>query len=118
MLELSPNLAFGYWRRGHALTFSGHPRVGLQDIHTSLRLDPRGSYLAHRLANAAIAFYFLRSYKDAVDAADEAVRAFPEFTPAYRFRAAALGQLNRAEEAAAALKKAMAIAPAAFDLLV
>ena len=36
----------------------------------------------------------------------------------YRFRAAALGQLGRTEEAKMALEKAIAVAPAAFDMYV
>jgi adenylate cyclase len=46
------------------------------------------------------------------------IRAFPEWPQSYRFRAAALGQLGRTEEAKAALEEAIAIAPAAFDVYV
>jgi adenylate cyclase len=117
-LALSPNLATGYWQRGNTLIFAGQPEKGLTDLRTSLRLDPRGSNLALRLFHFAIGCYFSRAYEDAVAAANNAVRAFPEWPQSYRFRAAALGQLGRTEEAKLALEKAIVIAPAAFDMYV
>ena len=87
-------------------------------MRTSLRLDPRGSNLALRLFHIAIGCYFSYAYEDAVQATNHVIRAFPEWPHSYRFRAAALGQLDRTEEAQAALEKAIAIAPAAFDLYV
>jgi len=109
-LALSPNLAAGYWQRGNTLIFAGQPEKGLTDLRTSLRLDPRGSNLALRLFHLAIGCYFSRAYEDAVEAANNAIRAFPEWPQSYRFRAAALGQLSRTEEAKVALEKAIAVA--------
>jgi adenylate cyclase len=117
-LALSPNLASGYWRRGAALLFSGRSREGLGDLQASLRLDPRGPNLAHRLTYVAIGYYYSRAYEDAAEAAKDAIQAFPEFPLPYRWLAAALGELGRSEEAKEALKGAIAIAPASFDLFV
>jgi adenylate cyclase len=117
-LALSPNLAVGYWQRGNTLIFAGQPEQGVTDLRTSLRLDPRGPNLALRLFHVAIGCYFSRAYEDAVAAANNAIRAFPEWPQSYRFRAAALGQLGRTEEAKVALEKAIAVAPAAFDMYV
>jgi adenylate cyclase len=117
-LTLSPNLAVGYWQRGNTLIFAGQPEQGVTDLRTSIRLDPRGPNLALRLFHVAIGCYFSRAYEDAVAAANNAIRAFPEWPQSYRFRAAALGQLGRTEEAKVALEKSIAVAPAAFDLYV
>jgi len=117
-LALSPNLALGYWRRGAAMIFSGRPEEGLRDLKTSLRLEPHGSNLAHRLSQVSAGCYFSRAYEDAVEAANQAIRSFPEYPLTYRWLAAALGQLSRVEEAKAALKKAVAVAPAAFEVYV
>jgi len=117
-LELSPNLALGYWRRGAAMIFSGQPREGLRDLQTSLRLEPRGLNLAHRLSQVSAGFYFSRAYEEAVEAANRAIRSFPEYPLTYRWLAAALGKLGRVEEANAALEKAIAVAPAVFDMYV
>jgi adenylate cyclase len=40
-VELSPNLALAYWRRGAALIRSGQPQEGVGDLQTSLRFEPR-----------------------------------------------------------------------------
>jgi adenylate cyclase len=117
-LALSPNLAFGYFRRGAALIFSGRPQEGLRDLQTSLRLEPHGSYLAHRLTQVAVGCYYSRAYDDAVEAAKHAIRSSPEFPQPYRWLTAALGQLGRIEEAKAVLEKAIAVAPASFDFYV
>jgi len=115
-VALSPNLAFGYFRRGAALIFSGRPQEGLRDLQTSLRLEPSGSYLAHRLTQVAVGCYYSRSYEDAVEAAKQAIRSFPEFPQPYRWLTAALGQLGRIEEAKEVLQQAIAVAPASFDV--
>ena len=44
------------------------------------------------------------------------IRSFPDFPPPYRELARALGQLGRIEEAKQALEKALALAPASFDM--
>jgi adenylate cyclase len=111
---LSPNLAAGYFQRGTALIYSGRPQEGLSDLRKSLRLEPRGSNLATSLHHVAIGLYFSRAYDEAVDAAENAVRSFPEYPPSHRWLAAALGQLGSVEAAKKALGKAMAISPAPF----
>jgi adenylate cyclase len=117
-LALSPNLASGYWRRGQALIFSGRPLDGVGDLKTSLRLEPRGVNLAQRLTQMAEGYYFSRAYDEAFEAAKHVIRSFPDFPPPYRTLAGVLGQLGRIEEAKEALKKALALAPAYFEMYV
>ena len=113
-MALSPNLASGYFQRGTALIYSGRPQEGLKDLQTSLRLEPRGSNLAITLHHVVIGLYFSRAYYEAVEAAQDLVRSFPEYPPSYRWLAVAFGQLGCVEQAKEALGKAMAIAPAPF----
>jgi adenylate cyclase len=113
-VALSPNLASGYFQRGTALIHSGRPREGLIDLRMNLKLEPRGSNLATSLHHVAIGLYFSRAYDEAVEAAQDAVRSFPEYPSSYRWLAAALAQLGCVEEAKKALGKAIAIAPAPF----
>lgn len=117
-LQLSPNLAAGFWQRGVTLIFDGRPEQRLTDLRTSLRLEPSGSNLVLRLFHTAIGYYFSGAYENALAAADRTIRAFPEWPQSYRFRAAALGQLERSEDAKAALERAIAIGPEAFDLYI
>jgi adenylate cyclase len=66
----------------------------------------------------ALGLYFQREYEAAIEAANRAIRSYPDFPNTYRWLAAALGQLGRIEEAREALEKAIAIAPASFHMYV
>ena len=46
------------------------------------------------------------------------IRSYPRYPNPYRWLAAALGQAGRIEKARAALEKAIAVAPASFDMFV
>jgi len=117
-LAISPNLALAHGTLGETLIFSGRPKEGLAAVQTSIRLDPHDPKLANRLNNLALGLYFSGDYEAAVEAAKHAARANPAFSLAYRWLAAALGQLGRTAEAKEALEKAIAIAPATFDMYV
>src|SRR5271165_3203933 len=113
-LAISPNLASAHGTLGAALIFSGHPREGLVALERSIRLDPRDPRSAIRLNQVALGLYFSRDYAAAVEAAKHAIRSYPDFPNPYRWLAAALAQLGWIEGAREALKKAVAVAPAAF----
>jgi adenylate cyclase len=115
---MNPNLPLAYSALGAALIFSGRPKEGLAALQTSIRLDPHDPALPSRLSFLALGVYFSREYEAAVEAAKRAVRSNPEFPNSYRWPAAALGQLGRTAEAKEALGKAIAIAPASFEMYV
>jgi adenylate cyclase len=117
-LMISPNLADAHAVRGAILIFSGRWKEGLAALQRSIRLDPREPRLAARLNQIALGHYFAREYEVAVETARRAIRSYPDYPLPYRWLAAALGQLSRNEEAKEALNKAIAIAPAAFDMYV
>jgi adenylate cyclase len=115
-LEMAPNLAGAYGTLGATLIFSGRQKDGLAALQTSIRLDPRDP--SNRVHQIAVGSYFARRYEAAIDAAKRAIRAYPDYPLTYRWLAAALGQLGRIEEAKEALAKAIATAPASFDMYV
>jgi adenylate cyclase len=120
-LALSPNLASAHGVFGATLIFSGHPREGLVALERSIRLDPHAADLAaqgYRLNTLALGHYFCGEYEAAVEAAKRAIRSDPNYPNAYRWLAAALGQLGRSAEAKEALEKAMAVGPVSFDMYV
>jgi len=117
-LATAPNLASAHHMLGAARIFSGRPKEGLAALERSIRLDPRYPRSAARLHQVAIGLYFCRDYEAAIEAAKRTIRAYPEFPNTYRWLAAALGQTGRIEEAKEALAKAIALAPAAFDMYV
>jgi tetratricopeptide (TPR) repeat protein len=99
-------------------SFSGRPKEGVAALQRSIRLDPHHPRSRHRLYQVALGLYFCREYEAAVEAAKLAIRSYPAVPNSYRWLAAALGQLGRTVEANEALDKAVAIAPAAFDMYV
>jgi adenylate cyclase len=120
-LALNPNLASAHGVFGATLIFSGHPREGLVALERSIRLDPHAADLAaqgYRLNTLALGHYFCGEYEAAVEAAKRAIRSDPNYPNAYRWLAAALGQLGRSAEAKEALEKAMAVGPVSFDMYV
>ena len=84
----------------------------------SLKLEPLGASLAQRLTQVAVSHYFSSAYEETVEAAKQAIRLFPDFPPPRPYLAAALGQLDRTEEATAALTQAVVIAAHWFDMYV
>jgi adenylate cyclase len=117
-LTISPNLADAHAVRAAILIFSGQQKEGVAALDRSIRLDPRDPRSANRLNQIALGLYFSREYSAAVEAANRAIRSYPDFPNTYRWLAAALGQIGRTEEAKEALQKAIAIAPAAFEMYV
>jgi adenylate cyclase len=117
-LTISPNLADAHAVRAAILIFSGQQKEGVAALDRSIRLDPRDPRSANRLNQIALGLYFSREYSAAVEAANRAIRSYPDFPNTYRWLAAALGQIGRTEEAKEALQKAIAIAPAAFAMYV
>jgi len=117
-LATTPNLADAHHMLGATLIFSGRPKEGLSALERSIRLDPRDPRSAGRSHQVAIGLYFCRDYEAAIEAAKRTIRAYPEFPNTYRWLAAALGQTGGIEEAKEALEKAIALAPAAFDMYV
>jgi adenylate cyclase len=115
---IAPNLARAHGAMATALIFSGRPREGLASLDTCIRLDPRDPTFAARMNHKTLGLYFCREYLSASEAAQETIRFYPENPVIYRWLAASLGQLGRAREAKAALQKAIAIAPASFDMYV
>jgi adenylate cyclase len=115
-LAISPNLADAHGEKGATLIFSGRPKEGLAALERCVRLDPGRSTL--RLNQIALGLYFSREYEAAVEAAKRAIRSYPDYPNTYRWLAAACGQLDRTEEAQEALEKAIAIAPAAFEMYI
>jgi adenylate cyclase len=115
-LAISPNLADAHGEKGAILIFSGRPKEGLAALERCVRLDPGRSAL--RLNQIALGLYFSRAYEAAVEAAKHAIRSYPDYPNTYRWLAAAFGQIDRTEEAKEALERAIAIAPAAFEMYI
>ena len=117
-VAMSPNLASAHGALGRTLIYSGRPKEGLAAVQRYLRLDPYGPMVATNLLQVEVGHYFCREYDFAIEAALRVVRSYPGYPNPYRWLAAALGQAGQIEEARTALEKAIAVAPASFDMFV
>jgi adenylate cyclase len=117
-LAINPNFADAHFLLGAALQFSGRPREALESIRKAIRFDPQSPTRYNRMLNLAIAYYFLREYEAAVNAAKEVLRVYSDHPQADRYLAAALGQAGHSDEARRALQRAIALSPKSFDMFV
>ena len=117
-LAVCPNLAAAHGALGVILAYSGRPLEGLAALKTCIRLDPHDPSLVNRLNQVALAHYFCRDYEATIDAAERAIRSFPDFPSPYRWLAAALGEIGRTVEAKQALETAVAVSPGSFEFQV
>jgi adenylate cyclase len=117
-INMTPNLASAHGVFGAALIFAGRPKDGLAALETCLRLDPCPPFLASCLLWITVGLYFTGDYEAAVDAAKRAIRWYPDLPLTYRWLAAALAWLGRADEAKEALATAVAVSASQFDIYV
>jgi tetratricopeptide (TPR) repeat protein len=98
MSDFSEGLRLPGWRLACLFFVAYHRLPGI-----AARLPHRGVAVAREAA---------------IDAAKRVIRSYPDFPLTYRWLAAALGQLGRTAEAKEALEKAIAVAPAGFDMYI
>jgi adenylate cyclase len=112
----NPNSPWANGSRGALLIFSGYPVEGRAAVLAALRLSPLDPRDAHLRGQIAISHYFECDYAGAVEMAKSAMSHHPEHPMAYRWLAAALGQLDRADDARDALKMAIQVSPESFQV--
>jgi tetratricopeptide (TPR) repeat protein len=117
-LANNPNSPQANGVRGALLIFGGRPREGRDAVLATLRLNPHDLRAAHLRSQIAISHYFEGDYLSACDAARHGIARHPEHPLAYRWLAASLGQLGRAEAASDALQTTIAMSSQAFELQV
>jgi adenylate cyclase len=117
-LSLNPNCAMAYFFKGWLQIFSGTPAEGRDTTLRSIRLDPRRASYPPVRNQIAMSYYLEGDYEMTAAEAARLITDRPDFAYAYRWLAAALGQLGRSDEARAALDKAFAIASEVFRLYV
>jgi adenylate cyclase len=93
-------------------------REGIEALRTGIRLDPYDATVPLRWTQIVCGLYFCSDYEAALSEARQLRREYPEIPNAYRWIAAALGQLGRTAEAREALAAAIAVSPTSFDLYV
>src|SRR5262245_45318125 len=106
-VRLNPN--YVDWRCGFALALAGNSRRAINVLHAYMRLDPFCSPYA--LANLGLAYYMLKQYTRAIPALQDSVSRVPSLREAHGCLAAAYAQLNRTEQARAAVAEVLRLQP-------
>jgi adenylate cyclase len=115
-LANNPNSPLANGIRGALLVSSGRPSDARDAVLATLRLSPRDPRDAHLRMHIAMSYYFEHDYARSAEAARHAIARHPEHPGAYRWLAAALGQLGRVDEASVALRKVIEVSSRSLDV--
>jgi adenylate cyclase len=113
-LSLEPSHAWAYGVIGAALTFSGRPDQAISYLDRCIQLDRGDAMTPTRMVQRVVAYYLSRSYREAVKHGEAVIAQYPDLQLAYRWLAAAGGQLGWIEHAEKTLEKARSINPEAY----
>jgi adenylate cyclase len=117
-VAIYPNSSAANFQKGGSLISDGRPSEGRVFIMKAMRLDPRNPHSAKYMSLLAASYYFERDYEMTVDVAKRSMAHYPDYPRAYRWLAAAFGQLGRTAEARAALNELMRVSSAALGVYV
>jgi adenylate cyclase len=117
-LALNRSSASAHWQKSVILTYSGRCVEGRNEALKSLRLNPRDPASAMAASMIPASYYLEQDYAMTVETARRCVADYPNYAMPRRYLAAALGQLGRQEEAAAALREFLSLAPSIFEVTV
>ena len=117
-INLNPSHAWAVGALGGLHANDGHPDEALAALSKAMRASPHDPLTWIWMLWVAAAHFYAGTFQAAVDAADRLIRFRPDKSNAYRFKAAALGQLGQIEEACTALNKAIEVSPQNFDYFV
>ncbi len=110
-VELNPNLAIAHYGLAFALTYGGEPEQAIPIFDTAIRLSPHDPAIWTFYGFRGLAYFLLQDYEAAIMNFQRAIR-HPRTQPwPYAWLASALAQLDRFEEARAALKKLLKMRP-------
>ena len=110
----NPNAAWAHGIKGMILVQLGRCSEGRAALLAAEQLNPRDPSAAVFPTHFAISHYYEHDYASAVAAAKEVIERYPNDPRAYRWLAAALGQLGQFAEAREALRQAEEVSRDAF----
>jgi TolB-like protein/Flp pilus assembly protein TadD len=98
-IELNPNFAPAYFWLGFLAIYRGEPEAAIPLIERAFRLSPRDGLAAVWHYSLGYAHMLLEDDASALRSANDAIGLNPLYPNAYWLKAAALGNLERLEEA-------------------
>jgi tetratricopeptide (TPR) repeat protein len=108
-LDLNPSFAVACTQLGGALVFGGRSAEGVEALERGMRMSPLDPFNAQALVWLAFGHYFLGNLAKAESTARAALQERPSYPMGLRALAAALAEMDRVEEARAALAESMRV---------
>ncbi len=113
-LSLNPGSSLAWMACGYTTIVGGDAQLGLEQMRTSLRLDPRSAWEGEIQAWIGIANFALRQFAEAVPPLHQSIQLRPHWALPRAFLAATYGLLGEAFAARQAFAELGAITPADF----
>lgn len=110
-LRLHPNSAYVRMNCAWVFIYNGEPDRALDHLATARRMNPRDPLEARTSTAMTLAHLIAGRFAEAEKWGERAIQQRPNFPPPLRFRAAALAQLGRLEEASALIRQLLLIQP-------
>ena len=115
-VNLNPNNAWAVGFLGGLSNLVDYLGDGQAGLRKAMRISPHDPMLWTWTQWSAIGRYFARDYSAALETSERVIRLRPDHPIGYCWKAAALAQLDRIEEAKKALQRAIEISPANVEL--
>jgi TolB-like protein/DNA-binding CsgD family transcriptional regulator len=112
-LLLNPNSARAWWASGIAYAYRGQHETAIEHLERSRRLNPLDMAGHAHYTGMSLAHFFAGAFKEARDAAGEALRVWPQSTQGLRMRAATCALLGHVDESRGCVKRLLVLYPEA-----
>jgi adenylate cyclase len=113
-LSINPNDTSARLGKVYVLLYGGQPAAARTVLLETWRLNPLDRTNPYAVVSLITSYYLEGDYAEAADAARRGIAMNPSQPQAYRWLAAALGQLGQFSGANEALRKALDISPQSF----
>jgi adenylate cyclase len=117
-LALDPNHAWALAGLGAYHAYQGQLPEAMTALNKAMRTSPHDPLMWANMMWIMVAQYFSGEDEAAFQSAERLIRFRPDKPVAYRYRAAALGQLGRVEEAKRALQESIGLLPGEYSFFV
>ena len=110
-LERNPGLAMAHCGLGDSLAYEGRLQASIEQFERAIQLSPNDPQLWAFYTYRSLAHFFAEDYEQTVQWAEKAIRLPNCQYWAYAHRTAALGQLGRSDDCAAAVTSLLKLQP-------